>query len=153
LKRVSIHIELKFLYRADRGPVARKQGNFMVDLYTTRIRFSDIHNPTLGFMHRWLPFTLFPTWELHSVTVAEFRSLYTMARKIRYSLVADIVDCFKEIRTLSGPIKCTSMVIQIALNLGCPMMAHMSYIEGDVPILGLTHFVHAHILREEPEHV
>jgi hypothetical protein len=28
-------------------------------------------------------------------------------------------------------------------------MAHVSYIEGDVPILGLDHFVHAHILHEE----
>jgi hypothetical protein len=30
--------------------------------------------------------------------------------------------------------------------------AHLAYIEGDVPILGLDHFVHAHILREEPDH-
>jgi hypothetical protein len=44
------------------------------------------------------------------------------------------------------------MVTQIALNLRCPEMANLSYIEGDVPILGLDHFVHAHILREEPDH-
>jgi hypothetical protein len=31
---------------------------------STRIRFSDIHNPALRFMHRWIAFTLFPTWEL-----------------------------------------------------------------------------------------
>jgi hypothetical protein len=102
-------------------------------------------------MYRWLSFTLFLTWKLHSITVAEFRSLYAMACKIRYSPVADIVDCFKEICTLSGPIECTSMVTWIALNLGCPEMAHVSYIKEDVPILGLTHFVHAHILREEPD--
>jgi hypothetical protein len=29
-------------------------------------------------------------------------------------------------------------------------MDQVSYIEGDVPILGLAHFVHADILREEP---
>jgi hypothetical protein len=116
----------------------------------TRIRFSDIHNPTPRFMHRWVSFTLFLTWELRSVTVAEFRCLYAMAHKIRYSLVADIVDYFNEIRTLSGPVECTSLDTQIALNLGCAEMSHVSYIEGDVPILGLTHFVHTHILREEP---
>jgi hypothetical protein len=44
------------------------------------------------------------------------------------------------------------MVTQISLNLGCPEMAHMSYIEGNVPILGLDHFVHAHILCEEPDY-
>jgi hypothetical protein len=44
------------------------------------------------------------------------------------------------------------MVTQISMNLGCPKIANMAYIEGDVPILGLDHFVHAHILREEPDH-
>jgi hypothetical protein len=29
----------------------------------------------------------------------------------------------------------------------------LAYIEGDVPDLGLDHFIHAHILREEPDHV
>jgi hypothetical protein len=38
------------------------------------------------------------------------------------------------------------------MNLGCPEMANLAYIEGDIPILGLDHFVHAHILREEPDH-
>jgi hypothetical protein len=40
----------------------------------------------------------------------------------------------------------------IAINLGCPEMANLAYIEGDVPILGLDHFVHVHILREVPDH-
>jgi hypothetical protein len=44
------------------------------------------------------------------------------------------------------------MVTRIAMNLGCPEMANLAYIEGDVPILGLDHFVHMHILREEPDH-
>jgi hypothetical protein len=72
----------------------------------------------LRLLHRWLSFTLFPMRELRSVTVAEFRCLYAMVRKIWYSPVADIVDYFKEICTLTGPIECTSMVTRIALNLG-----------------------------------
>jgi hypothetical protein len=44
------------------------------------------------------------------------------------------------------------MVTWIAMNLGCPKMAKLAYIEGDVPILALDHFVHAHILREEHDH-
>jgi hypothetical protein len=31
-------------------------------------------------------------------------------------------------------------------------MANLAYVEGDVPILGLEHFIHAHILREEPDY-
>jgi hypothetical protein len=44
------------------------------------------------------------------------------------------------------------MVTRIAMNLGCLEMANLAYIEGDVPVLGLDHFVHTHILREEPNH-
>jgi hypothetical protein len=44
------------------------------------------------------------------------------------------------------------MVTRIAMNLGCPEMANLAYIEGDLPILGLDHFVHTHILREELDH-
>jgi hypothetical protein len=44
------------------------------------------------------------------------------------------------------------MVTQIAINLGCLEIANLAYIEGDVPNLGLDHFVHAHILRKEPDH-
>jgi hypothetical protein len=31
-------------------------------------------------------------------------------------------------------------------------MSKLAYIEGDVPILDLDHFIHAHIMREEPDH-
>jgi hypothetical protein len=43
------------------------------------------------------------------------------------------------------------MVTQIAMNLGCSEMANLAYIEGDVPDLDLDHFVHVHILHEEPD--
>jgi hypothetical protein len=49
-------------------------------------------------------------------------------------------------------IECTSLVTQIAMNLGCPKIANLAYIERDVPVLGLDHFIHAHILHEEPDH-
>jgi hypothetical protein len=119
---------------------------------TTRIRFIDIQNPSLRFLHRWLSFTLFPTWELCSVTVAELKCLFAMVHRIKYTPVVNIVDYFKEIHTLSGPIECTSLVTCIALNIGCPEMHNVAYIEGDVPIIGLSHFVHAHVLHEEPDH-
>jgi hypothetical protein len=54
---------------------------------------------------------------------------------------------------MSRPIEYTSMVTRIAMNLGCLEMANLAYIEGDVPILGLDHFIHAHIFHEEPNYV
>jgi hypothetical protein len=72
-----------------------------------------------------------------------------MVHWIKCILIADIVDYFKEICTLSGPIKCTSLVTHITVNIGCHEMHNVAYIEGGVPILGLSHFVHAHVLCEE----
>jgi hypothetical protein len=87
-----------------------------------------------------------------SVTTPKLKYLFAMVNRIKYTLVANIVDYFKNVHKMSGPIECTSMVTQIAMNLGCPEMANLAYIEGDVPDLGLDHFVHAHILRKEPDH-
>jgi hypothetical protein len=93
-----------------------------------------------------------PMVELHSVATLEIKCLFAMVNRIKYTLVADIVNYFKDVHKMSGAIDCTSMVTRIAINLGCPKMANLAYIEGDVPILGLDHFVHAHILREEPDY-
>jgi hypothetical protein len=119
---------------------------------SARLRFSDIHNPSLRFLHRCMSFTLFPIEELCSVTTPELKSLFAMVNRIKYTPVADIVDYFKNVHKMLEPIECTSMVTRIAINLGCPEMANLAYIDGDVPDLGLDHFVHTHILCEEPDH-
>jgi hypothetical protein len=116
------------------------------------LRFSDIHNPSLRFLHKLLSFTLFPMAELRSVTTTELKCLFAMVKSIKYTPIANIVDYFKNVHKMSGPVECISIVTQIAMNLGCPKMANLTYIEGDVPVLGLDHFVHVQILREEPYH-
>jgi hypothetical protein len=90
--------------------------------------------------------------ELCSVTTPELKCLFIMINRIKYTPIVDIVDYFKNVHKMLGPIECTSMVTQIVINLGCPEMANLAYIEGDVLNLGLDHFVHVHILREEPDH-
>jgi hypothetical protein len=99
-----------------------------------------------------MSFTLFPMVELHSVATLELKCLFAMVNRIKYTPIADIVDCIKNVHKMSGPINCTSMVTRIAVNLGCPEMANLGYIEGDIPVLGLDHFVHTHILHDEPDH-
>jgi hypothetical protein len=107
---------------------------------------------TLRFLHRWMSFTLFPMAKLHSVATPELKCLFAMVNSIKYTPVDDFVDYFQNVQKMSGPIECTSMVTRIAMNIGCPKMANLTYIEGDVPILDLDHFVHVHILHEEPDH-
>jgi hypothetical protein len=75
-----------------------------------------------------------------------------VVHRIKYTPIANIVDYFMEICTLSRLIKCTSLVTHIALNIMCPEMHNVAYIKGGVPIPGLSHFVHAHVLCEEPDH-
>jgi hypothetical protein len=117
-----------------------------------RLRLSDIHNPTLRFLHRWMLFTLFPMAELCSIITHELKCLFAMVKRIKYTPIADIVNYFKNVHKISGPIECTSMVTWIAMNLGCPEMTNLTYIEGDVSVLCLDHFIHVHILREKPDH-
>jgi hypothetical protein len=119
---------------------------------STRLRFNDIHKPSIRFIHRWMSFTLFPMVELCFVATLELKCLFSMVNRMKYTPVADIIDYFKNVYKMSGPIECTFMVTWIAMNLGCPKMANLAYIEGGVPILRLNHFVHVHILREEPNH-
>jgi hypothetical protein len=85
--------------------------------------------------------------ELCSIATPELKCLFAMVNRIKYTHVANIVDYFKNVHKMSGPIECTSMVTRIAMNPGCLEMANLAYIEGGVPILGLDHFVHVHILR------
>jgi hypothetical protein len=116
------------------------------------LRFIDIHNPSLRFLHRWMSFTLFLMEELRSIHTPELKCLFALVNRIKYTPIADIVNYFKNVHKMSGPIECTSMVTWIVINLGCPEMANLAYIEGDVPNLGPDHFVHVHILCKEPDH-
>jgi hypothetical protein len=61
---------------------------------STRLRFSDIHNPSLWFLHRWMSFMLFPMMELHYVATPDLKCLAAMVNRIKYTTVADIVDYF-----------------------------------------------------------
>jgi hypothetical protein len=116
---------------------------------SARLRFSDIRNPSLRFLQRWMSFTLFPMEELCSVTTHELKCLFAMVNRIKYTHVANIVEYFTNVSKISRPIECTSLVTQIAMSLG---YSDLAYIEGDVLVLGLDHFVHAHILHEEPNY-
>jgi hypothetical protein len=49
---------------------------------STRLRLSDIHNPSLRFLHRWMSFTLFPIVELRSVATPELECLFAMVNRI-----------------------------------------------------------------------
>jgi hypothetical protein len=53
---------------------------------SARLRFSDIHNPSLRFLHRWMSFMLFPMVELCSVSTPGLKCLFAMVNRIKYTL-------------------------------------------------------------------
>jgi hypothetical protein len=53
---------------------------------STWLRFSDIHNPSLRFLHRWMSFTLFPMEELRFVATLELKCLFAIVNRIKYTL-------------------------------------------------------------------
>jgi hypothetical protein len=75
---------------------------------STRLWFSDIHNPSLRLLHRWMSFIFFPMAELRSVATPELKCLFAMVNRIKYTPLADIVNNFKNVHKMSGPIECTS---------------------------------------------
>jgi hypothetical protein len=93
---------------------------------STRLRFSDIHNPSLSFLDRSMSFPLFPMAELQSIATPDLKCLFAMVNRIKYTPVADIVYYFKNVHKMSGPIECTSMVTWIAMNIRCPKMANLA---------------------------
>jgi hypothetical protein len=60
----------------------------------TRLRFSDIHNPSLWFLHRSMSFMLFPMVELRFVATPELKCLFAMVNRIKCTPIANIVNYF-----------------------------------------------------------
>jgi hypothetical protein len=79
----------------------------------TRLRFSDIRNPSLRFLHRWMSFTLFPMAELCSIATPELKCLFAMVNRIKYTPIANIVDYFKNVHKISGPIECSPWSLRL----------------------------------------
>jgi hypothetical protein len=80
---------------------------------SARLRFSDIHNPSPRFLDRWMSFTLFPMAELCSVTTTELKCLFAIVNRIKDTPVADIVDYYKNVHKMSGPIVCTPWSLRL----------------------------------------
>jgi hypothetical protein len=75
---------------------------------------------------------LFPMTELCFAATPKHKCLFSIVNRIKYTLVADIVDYFKNVHKMSRPIECTSMATQIAMKLslhygGCTCSLSMLY--------------------------
>jgi hypothetical protein len=85
---------------------------------STRLRFSDICNPSLRFLHRWMSFMPFSIVELHSVATLELKCLFAIVNRIQYTPVADIVDYFKNVHKMQDPLSVPPWSLGLPLILG-----------------------------------
>ena len=85
---------------------------------STQPRTSEIHNPTLRFMHRWLAMTLFPRNDLHTVRVDEMKIMYAMLSKTHISPVICMIDYWLGTFQRDEYVECTSLITRLARNMG-----------------------------------
>ena len=91
-------------------------------------RTNDIHNPTLRFMHKWLGKTLFPRNDTRTIRTYDLKLMYAMAKRKKVSPVKFMMNQWLEVFTLVGDIECTSLVTQIATNMGLMQRSFVSLI-------------------------
>jgi hypothetical protein len=117
----------------------------------TQPRTSEIHNPTLRFMHRWLAITLFLGNELHIVRVEEMKIIYAMVNKIRISPVVGMIDYWLGTFSCDEYVECTSLITRLARNMGLLDRALINYIPTDRVYLDYYHFFQAHMMKIDQE--
>jgi hypothetical protein len=103
-----------------------------------RLMFSDIYNPSLRFLHRWILFTLFPVVELHSVATSELKCLFDIVNRIKYTPVADNVDYFKNVHKMSEPMSVPPWSLGLPWILGVQKWPTWPTLRGVYLFLVLT---------------
>jgi hypothetical protein len=109
---------------------------------------SQIHNPTLRVLHRWIASNLTPRAELRRVLVEDLQYLFALARRIKVNPTIHLVDYWISVRdTVSCPITFTSFITKIAIGVGALQFNTLAYLGEQWPIIGTDHFTQGHLLR------
>ena len=99
------------------------------ELTVHRPHTSDMHHPTLRFLHKWLGFSLFPRSNFRTIRIEELKLLYAMVKRRNVSPVKFMIKQWKKVFDLKGDVECTSLVTRNAQNLGLLKNASLSYID------------------------
>jgi len=80
-------------------------------------RTSNIHNPTLRFLHRLLGLTFYPRVDIRPIIKQEMQLLYAAVNRIRVSPARSMVEYWSKTFTRDGDVEITSWVTRIARNI------------------------------------
>jgi hypothetical protein len=94
---------------------------------STQPRTSEIHNPMLRFMNRWLAMTLFPRNDLHTIRVEEMKIMYAMLNRTCISPVVGMIDYWLGTFQRDEYVECTSLITRLARNMGLLDRALINY--------------------------
>jgi len=107
---------------------------------STQPRTSEIHNPTLRFMHRWLAMTLFPRNDLRTVRVEEMKIMYAMLNRTHISPIIGMMDYWLGTFQRDEYVECTSLITRLTRNMGLLDRALINYIPTNRVYLDYDHF-------------
>lgn len=114
-------------------------------------RTSNIHNPTLSFLHKFVVVTFFPRHDIRPIRIEEMKLLYAAVNHIRVSPAKSMADYWSKFAQRIGDIEITSWVTRLASNLGLLEHASLNFIQLPRGRLTLEHFMQGHYLSEDRE--
>lgn len=106
---------------------------------------TEIHNPTLCFLHYWIIFTLFPGTKSDN----ELKVLYAMTNKIRMSPIKLLVNFWLSAFDFEIPIYFTSLITRIAETLGLLESNTFEYIAFPRDIINEEMFIEVQVLKRD----
>ena len=93
---------------------------------------------------------MFPRPDTRPVRVDYLKLLYAMVKRTKVLPVKFIVHHWLEVFTLMGDVECTSLVTQIAQNLGLLNNASVSYIDEERLYIDFDYFCQTQLLNVAP---
>jgi hypothetical protein len=94
-------------------------------------RTNDIQHPTLRFFHKWISLVLFPRNDNISVRVGDMQLIYATLKRQAVSPVKLLVEHWLSFPNLVGDVSCTSLITQIADDVG--ILGDATIISIDTP--------------------
>lgn len=110
---------------------------------------SDIHHPTLKFLHRWIAVTLFPRADSRTVREDEMRILFAVIHKTKVAPVMEIMSQWLEYNRSTSAISCCSLITRIASALNALEGKNVDYITSPHLVLNEDYFKQGHQLKKD----
>lgn len=102
-------------------------------------------------MHKWLGMMIFPKSDRRTIRIGELKMMYAMVKRKKVSPVKCMINQWLEVFTLTGDSECTSLVTQIATNMGFLDNALVSFITEPHLYIDFNYFWQAYMFKKKED--